>query len=123
MRKTATTRRSDLTPEDAEECIIWIVDMACSAEADIAEERREKLQKYRQLAFEIRERRVGLMVEIVPLVIGCLGGGMEKLEEQIKKLIKGKSRQQWVVRKMQKTVLIESETIFSKIMSGVVQVE
>ena len=97
--------------------------MACSAEADIAEERREKLQKYRQLAFEIRERRVGLMVEIVPLVIGCLGGGMEKLEEQIKKLIKGKSRQQWVVRKMQKTVLIESETIFSKIMSGVVQVE
>ena len=70
MRKT-TARRPDLTLEDAEECIIW----------NIAEKRREKLQKYQQLAFEIRERRVGFMVEIVPLVIGCLGGGMEKLEE------------------------------------------
>ena len=48
---------------------------------------------------------------------------MEKLEEQIKKLIKGKSRLQWVVREMQKTLLMESETIFRKIMSGVVQVE
>ena len=56
-------------------------------------------------------RPVGFIVEIVPLVIGCLGGGMVKLEEQIKKLIKGKSRQQWVVREMQKTVLMESETI------------
>ena len=80
------------------------------------------MQKYQQLAFEIRERRVGFMVEIVPLVVGCLGGGMEKLEEQIK-LIKEKSRQWWVVRKMQKTVQMESETILRQIMSGVVQVE
>ena len=27
------------------------------------------------------------MVEIVPLVVGCLGGGMEKLEKQIQKTI------------------------------------
>ena len=97
--------------------------MACPTEANIAEKRREKLQKYQQLPFEIRERRLGFMFEIIPLVIGCLGGGMEKLEEQIKKLIKGKSRQQWVVREMQKTVLTENETILRKIMSGVVQVE
>ena len=81
------------------------------------------MQKYLQLTFEIRERRAGVMIEIVPLVIGCLGGGIEKLEEQIKKLIKGKSRQQWVVREMQKIVLMESETILRKILSGVVQVE
>ena len=90
--------------------------MACPAEANMAEKRREKLQKYQQLAFKICERRVGFIVEIVSLVIGCLGGGMVKLEEQIKKLTKGKSRQQWVVREMQKTVL-------RKIASGVVQVE
>ena len=41
--------------------------------------------------------------------------GMEKQDKQIKKLMKGKSRQQWVVREMQKTVLIESETILRKI--------
>ena len=48
---------------------------------------------------------------------------MVKLEEQIKKLIKGKCRQQWVVLEMQKTVLMESETILRKIMSGVVQLK
>ena len=75
------------------------------------------------LAFGIREWRVRFMVKIVPSVVRCLGWGMEKLEEQIKKLVKEKSRQQWVVREMQKTVLMESETILSKIISGVVQVE
>ena len=97
--------------------------MPCPAEVNFAKKRREKLQKYEQLAFEIHERRLSFMVEIVPLVIGCLGGGMQKLEGQIKKLIKGKSRQQWVVREMKKTVLMESETILRKIMSGMVQVE
>ena len=58
------------------------------------------MQKYQQLAFETRERRVGFMFEILPFVVGCLGGGMEKLQEQIKKLIKEKSRLQWVVREM-----------------------
>ena len=123
MRKTTTARRPDLTLEEAEECTIWIVDMACPAEANIAEKRREKLQKYQQLAFEIRERRVGFIAEIVPLVTECLVRGMVKLEEQIKKLIKGKSRQQWVAREMQKIVLMESETILRKIMPEVVQVE
>ena len=56
--------------------------MACPAQANIANKRREKLQKYQQLAFEIRERRVGFMVEIVTLLIGCLGGGMEKLKNR-----------------------------------------
>ena len=62
----STARRPDLTLEDAKECTIWIVDMACPAEANIAEKRREKLQKYQQLVFEIPKRRVGFIVEIVP---------------------------------------------------------
>ena len=70
MRKTTKTRRPDLTLEDAEERIIWIDDIACPAKANIAEKRREKLQKYQQLAFEIRKRHGGFMVEILPLVIG-----------------------------------------------------
>ena len=74
--------------------------MACPEEANVAQKRRRKLQKYQLLTFEIRKRRVGFVVEIVPLVVECLGGGMEKLKEQIKKLVKEKSRQQWVVREM-----------------------
>ena len=85
MKKTTTVRRPDLTLQDAEECIICIVDMACPPEANIAEKHSEKLQNYQQFAFDIRERYAGFMVKIVPLVVGCLGGGMKKLEVQIKK--------------------------------------
>ena len=97
MRKTTTARRPELTLEDIEEGNIWIVDMAWPAEANIVETRRGKLQKYQQLAFEIRERWPGLMVEIAPLVVRCLGSGMEKLEKQIVKMIKEKPRQKCTV--------------------------
>jgi len=40
--------------------------------------RLEKLTKHRQLPFELRERRPGYEIKVVPLVIGALGGGMMK---------------------------------------------
>ena len=42
--------------------------------------RKEKLTKYRQLAFETRERRPGYVIEVVPVIIGALGGGMKMLK-------------------------------------------
>ena len=36
-----------------------------------------KLRKHQQFAFEFRERGPGLRIEIVPTVIGCIGGGMK----------------------------------------------
>ena len=39
--------------------------------------KHEKLTKYRQLAFELRERRLGHDVTIVPIVIDALGGGIK----------------------------------------------
>ena len=42
-----------------------------------------KKEPYQQLAFEIRERRSDYTVEVIPFAIGCLGGGMKKLEETI----------------------------------------
>ena len=120
MSKTTIARRPDLTLEDAEECIIWIVDMACPAEANIAEKRKENCKNTNSLHLKFAR---GMLASIVPFLVGCLGGGMKKLEEQIKKLIKGKSRQKWVVREIQKIVLMESEAILKKIMSGVVQVD
>ena len=38
----------------------------------------EKLQKYQQIAFEIRERPPGCNVMIIAIFIGNLGGGMRK---------------------------------------------
>ena len=45
---------------------------------------------------------------------------MEKLEKQTVKMIKKKPRQKWVLKEMQKTILMESESILRKVMSRVV---
>ena len=56
MRTTSTNRRPDVTIESKKDNKIWLVDMACPSEYNVEEKHREKLQKYAQLAFEIRER-------------------------------------------------------------------
>ena len=71
----------------------------------------------------IREKRPGYIVEIIPFVIGCLGGGMKKLEDEMAKLVpEGKPRLK-ITREMQKVVLMESETIVRKIKSRILQAE
>ena len=85
MRKTTSARRPDVMIENDEEKKLWIVDMAYPNEKNIGEKHREKLTKYQQLAFEMREKRPEFRVEIVPIVIGCLGGGMKQVECQVKR--------------------------------------
>ena len=76
LRKTTTARRPDVTIELKKEKI-YLVDMACPNEGNVNAKHLEKIEKYQQLAFEILERRQGYKVMITPIVIGCLGGGME----------------------------------------------
>ena len=47
-------------------------------------EENEKLTKYGQLAFEMRERRPGYVIKVVPVIIGALGGGMKMLKTELK---------------------------------------
>ena len=77
--------------------------------------------KYQQLAFEMREGRVGYRVEIVPLVIGCLGGGVEKLLKNVQSVINTETEIDNTVKGMQKTVLLDSESIMRKALSEMVQ--
>ena len=50
--------------------------MVCPNEKNIDETYNEKLRKYQQFAFEFRERRPGSRIDIVLIVIGCMGGGL-----------------------------------------------
>ena len=121
LRVTERARRPDLTLEDGANKKIWIIDMACPQEHNISHKHREKLNKYQQLTFTTREKRPGYDVEIVPLIIGCLGGGMKRLEEQVAKIMNDRKDVEGVCQNMQKTVLMESETIMKKFMSGIIQ--
>ena len=121
MRKTTSARRPDVMIENDEEKKLWIVDMAYPNEKNIGEKHREKLSKYQQLAFEMREKRPEYRVEIVPIVIGCLGGVMKQVECQVKKIIKDEGGARWTCNEMLKTVLFESESMLRKTLTGIIQ--
>ena len=65
-------------------------------------EKRRCMKKYQQLCYEIRER---YKVKIIPVVIGCLGGGMKRHKDDVKELFKNGKELQWICREMQKTVV------------------
>ena len=95
--------------------------MACPNEKNISEKHREKLTKYQQLAFEMREKKQEYRVEIVPIVIGCSEGGMKQVECQMKKIIKDEGGARWTCNEMLKAVPFESESMLRKTLTGIIQ--
>ena len=121
LRKTRTARRPDLILEEKGEKRIWICDMACPQQHKLETKRAEKLTKYRQLVFEMRERRPGYMVTVIPVGIGALGGGIKKTISELSRSITKRDVVLRTVSEMQKTILMDSESIIRKVMSGLVQ--
>ena len=72
------------------------------------------------MAFQLRERHEQYRAMVVPLVIGCLGGGIKQLTKDIKVLFKPEDVNS-IYSEMLKVVLWESETILSKVTSGLIQ--
>ena len=81
----------------------------------------DKQTKYQQLAFEMRERRTGYKVIVVPIITGCIGGGIELTVKEVKRLFNSNQMTRKVEGTMQKTILMDSETIIAKIMMGLIQ--
>ena len=120
LRKTTIARRPDLILELKTDRKIWICDMAWPQQNNIGSKRTEKLTKYRQLAFETREQRPGFEI---PVVVGALGGGIKALKVDLKKIFNNNELLEEVVAVTQKAVLMDSETIVRRVMSGLIQGE
>ena len=69
------------------------------------------MTKYRQFAFETRERRPGYEIYVIPVVVGALGGGIKELKVDLRKTFANNKLVDKVFAMMQKTVLIDSESI------------
>ena len=121
LPKTTTARRPDLILEDKEKKKIWICDMAFSQQRNIETKRIEKLTKYRQLAFETRERLPDYVATVVPLIIGALGGGMSQVAKDVGMIFENNDVTKKTICEMQKTVLMDSETTARKVLSGLIQ--
>ena len=85
--------------------------MACPQQNNIEAKRTEKLTKYRQLAFETRERHPGYEIYVVPVVVGALDGGIKALKVNLKKIFDNNELLDDVVAMIQKTVLMDRESI------------
>ena len=100
---------------------ILICDMACPQQQNIDMKRMEKLTKYRQIAFETRERRPGYVIKVVPVIIGALVGGMKMLKTELKTVFIDQELVGKIAGEMQRTVLMDSESIIRRVISGLIQ--
>ena len=114
-------KRPDLILETKEDRKVLISDMACPPQQNIDMKRMEKLTKYRQLAFETRERRPGYVIKVVPVIIDALGGGMKMLKTELKTVFKDQELVDNIAGEMQRTVLMDSESIIHRVISGLMQ--
>ena len=121
LRKTTTSRKSDLMLEEKQTKTIQICDMTCPQDNIIEKERLEKRTNFRQLAFEIRERRTGFKVEVVPLVISIFGEDLKEMLKELENMFEKDDLCERIGAEMQKTILMDSETIIRKVLSGLVQ--
>ena len=89
--------------------------MLCAEENNIVTKQDEKRTKYIQLAFELREQRY-----VIPVVIRALGGGIKEAVHEVQKIFKQDDLYGDIVAELQRTILMDSEKITRKILSGIV---
>ena len=65
-----------------------------------------------------RETGAGYNVMIIPIVIGCLKGGMRRVTKQIGRLISVEKKTRAISNEMVETVLFEKESLTRKVLSG-----
>ena len=108
--------RPHIRKEGGEEEMNLRYDMACPQQHNIETKRLEKLTKYRQLAFEMRERHL-----VVPVIIGALGGGRRRMMSDISRIFEKYEVVEKTAAEMQKIVLMNSETTLRKMLSGLIK--
>ena len=63
------------------------------------------------------------MVNLVPTIIGCLGGRIKELKESLKRIFENDNDKELesFAREMQKTIFWENESLMRKVLSGLLK--
>ena len=76
-------RRPDVVVLDKHEKMCHLIDIAVPGDSRVASKENEKVQKYQDLARELR-KLWQVKVKVVPVVVGALGTIPKALEKQLK---------------------------------------
>ena len=95
--------------------------MTYSQENNIKKKRLEKRTNYRQLAFEIRERKPGFKVNVAAPVIIIFSGGLKEMLKELENMFERDDLCEKIWPEMQKNFLMDSKTIIRKVLSGLIQ--
>ena len=76
-----------------------------------------------QLACELRERRPGYKITVIPLIIGVSGGGVKSAMVEVSNVLNKNELAKEVAGEMQKTILKDSESTIRKVLPGLIQGE
>ena len=103
-------RRPDIVVKDKELDHTWIIDIAVPGDARVEDKEKEKIEKYQDLARELR-RLWETSVNVIPVVVGALGA-VAKLEEYLGMI----EIQQKEVDRIQFSALLGTATILRKVL-------
>ena len=121
--KTTSARRPDVPIEYKNKNKMFLIDMACPSKNSVDAKHVEKLQKYQQHKFQMKERRPGNNAMLIPIVNGCSGRGMRWATDQVGRLISDEKKRRAISKEMVKRVLFESENITRRVLPGLIQEE
>ena len=105
-----TARRPDIVVKDKLLDHTWLIDVAVPGDGRVKEKEREKVEKYQDLARELR-KLWSTSVNVVPIVIGALGA-VENVEEELHKL----NIERKEISKVQFAALLGSARILRKVL-------
>lgn len=86
-----------------------VLEMSCPGETNIASKENEKIDKYRDLLFQLKLTYSEYTLTFIPLIIGVLGGMRPTITENLKKIKCITSKKAEILTsEMQKYVLLGS---------------
>ena len=86
MRKDCIARRPDLTLKIQQRKRYYLLIWRAQINTIKIVKRGKMIGKYNRLWFELQERREGYEVNVIPAIIGCLGGGLKEQIETIRQI-------------------------------------
>ena len=114
---TVEHRWPDLRVEWKKKQLIEVFDMACPLDCNVIETEKEKIRDYSQLCYDLRRQNSTHKVVFHPLVIGATGR-LNSIRKEINSVIDDIKVTNSIVREMQKTVVVYTQQMIHRILTG-----